>query len=120
MRWAEGESGETILPPRTELAIGTAAGSSHGGGDSFRTTSVEALIRGDMKLILTLPYISVDTAGTVSSSSLWRSARPSAPVSSVIRRHCLQVCLASSTRRFGQGHSNHQSHFAHNTQNVFL
>ena len=71
--WWSGETSRSggggaaaATPPRTELAIGTAAGSSHGGGDSFRTTSVEALIRGDMKLILTLPYISVDTAGTVS------------------------------------------------------
>ena len=47
-------SGQTATSPRAELPIGYAVGSSHGAGNAFLTTGVEALIRADgMKLILT-------------------------------------------------------------------
>jgi hypothetical protein len=38
-------SGAVATPPRTELAVGTPMGDSHGGGDSYHATGVEALIQ---------------------------------------------------------------------------
>jgi len=54
--------GNTTTPPRTEIAVGTAYGNSHGGGNQFEATSIEALIRNDMKLILTAPGQPLDEA----------------------------------------------------------
>ncbi len=64
-------SGKTTVPPRLELPVGTAFGSSHGGGNAFMATSVQALIwdkstssegGGMIKLILTDPHTPIDEA----------------------------------------------------------
>ena len=54
--------GTSAGPPRTELAVGTAYGNAHGGGNAFFATSVEALIQGEMKLILTPVGMPIDEA----------------------------------------------------------
>ena len=43
------------VPPRAELAIGAAYGNGHGASNSFLATTVEGLIQGEMKLIMTPP-----------------------------------------------------------------
>ena len=45
-------SGTNQTAARTELAIGTALGSLRGGGSKFQFTSVEGLIRHEMKLLV--------------------------------------------------------------------
>jgi hypothetical protein len=96
-------SGRASEPPRAELAIGTAGGSSHGGGNLFRVTSVEALIRDGMKLILTLPGISVDTAGVsgVIDEAIWTGPDFPNKTSNAnawnTARDCSQGCLYNLT-----------------------
>lgn len=64
-------SGKATSPPRRELPVGTAFGNSHGGGNAFMATSVQALIwdryaglegGGMVKLILTDPQTPIDEA----------------------------------------------------------
>jgi hypothetical protein len=75
-------TGATVTPPRTELAIGAAYGSTHGAGNAFIATTVEGLIQGEMKLILTAEGFPIDEAvwtgpqfpNASTNASMWDTA----------------------------------------------